>query len=217
MKIFFVILTDAVIHMYTHDRCWPQISDLAVALGVRCILTDSDSGGSAFDETFSNPWAKIADHFPGFPIPFACQTSTVELRGQYDVSQCQYNNFRDTATTVTSRFVFFSFLHRPMQVNDTLALKDATALFQFLQRRGYILADTSEGALPLPPLPSLLRDASPLTGVDMIKVRVGDDIYLNKINMVAFSIQQCVLFILNSFELLHTFCRLVWLVCWPGK
>ena len=76
-------------------------------------------------------------------------------------------------------------------VYDDYAAKDAKAIFRFLQRRGFISPDASarvditavgddnsNGNHPicdsdddktLPPLPSLKRDASPLTGVDMVE------------------------------------------------
>ena len=31
-------------HMYTHDRLWPDLSDLAASLGSKCNITDSDTG-----------------------------------------------------------------------------------------------------------------------------------------------------------------------------
>jgi len=78
--------TDAVMHMYTHDKLWPALSDLAIALGSECNILDSDSGGNCFDEACSFPWAKLSEKFPNFPIPMACQSTTVELRGEHDVS-----------------------------------------------------------------------------------------------------------------------------------
>jgi hypothetical protein len=71
---------------------------------------------------------------------------------------------------------------RPLQVNDITARADAVALYQFLLGRGYILPDVSPTSTPavancdvslprLPsPFPALKRKATPLTGVDMIKV-----------------------------------------------
>lgn len=52
-----------------------------------------------------------------------------------------------------------------------MALQDATAIFHFLQRRGYILP--AEGFFCIPPQPDLKRGATPLNGVDMIKVSVS--------------------------------------------
>ena len=62
---------------------------------------------------------------------------------------------------------------------DSFAKKDAVALYQFLLGRGYILpeptaATAATADLPIVPtqLPALRRDATPLTGVDMIKVNM---------------------------------------------
>jgi len=78
-------------------------------------------------------------------------------------------------------------------VYDEYAAKDAKAIFRFLQRRGFISSLASSASVDisstlgdgddngnnpmcdsdndkkLPPLPSLKRDASPLTGVDMVE------------------------------------------------
>jgi len=43
-------------------------------------------GNCCFDEANSTPWAKLSERFPAFPIPMACQSTTVELRGECDVS-----------------------------------------------------------------------------------------------------------------------------------
>ena len=72
-------------HMYTHDKLWPEMSDLAASLGSKCNIIDADSGGNCFDEAASTPWARLAEKFPSFPIPMACQSTTVELRGEADV------------------------------------------------------------------------------------------------------------------------------------
>jgi hypothetical protein len=61
-----------------------------------------------------------------------------------------------------------------LQVSDAYGRQDAVALYQFLLGRGYILPDpAADSALPvLPsPLPALKRGPTPLTGVDMVKVR----------------------------------------------
>jgi predicted deacylase len=49
-------------------------------------------------------------------------------------------------------------------VYDELALIDAKAIYRFLQKRGYV------GGKVLGPTPEVLRDASPLSGVDMVEV-----------------------------------------------
>jgi hypothetical protein len=56
-----------------------------------------------------------------------------------------------------------------LQVYDDLALQDATALFRFLARRGYVTPAADSPLLI--EHPALLRPPSPLTGVDMIKAQ----------------------------------------------
>jgi hypothetical protein len=73
-------------HMYTHDRLWPKFSDLALSIGSQCHILSPLSGGGCFDEACSCPWAALADRFPQFPIPMACESATIELRGEYNVS-----------------------------------------------------------------------------------------------------------------------------------
>jgi hypothetical protein len=41
--------SDAVMHMYTHDKLWPALSDLAIALGSECNILDSDRLVSWYD------------------------------------------------------------------------------------------------------------------------------------------------------------------------
>jgi hypothetical protein len=51
-------------------------------------LWANGSGGSvSFDEALSGPWWRLRDHFSDrAPVPLACVSTTVELRGQADVS-----------------------------------------------------------------------------------------------------------------------------------
>lgn len=77
--------SDAVLHMYTSDRLWPQLSDLAAELKTECNLLAPSQGFDSFDEACSCPWAYLADRFPSFPIPMGCESVTVELRGESDV------------------------------------------------------------------------------------------------------------------------------------
>lgn len=77
---------EALMHMYTHTRLWPQMADLAAEIQSECHLTASTSGGHPFDEVASHVWAVLQDRFPRCPIPMACESVTVELRGESDVS-----------------------------------------------------------------------------------------------------------------------------------
>jgi len=72
-------------HLYLIPANWPDGAELAADLGCRAVMLAEDSGGSSFDETFSTPWTRLAERFPGYPIPAACLSGTVELRGRSDV------------------------------------------------------------------------------------------------------------------------------------
>lgn len=77
---------EALMHFYTANGLWPAAADVAAELGCRAVLLAEDSGGGAFDECFSVPWSHLKAAFPDRPIPLACHASTVELRGEADVS-----------------------------------------------------------------------------------------------------------------------------------
>jgi len=77
---------EAVMHIYLGTPLWPDGSDLAAQLGSRATLLAEVSGGNPFDEAVGGIWWALARRFPVYPIPPACLSSTVELRGQNDVS-----------------------------------------------------------------------------------------------------------------------------------
>jgi hypothetical protein len=77
----------ALMHLYTETPCWPACEPLARFLRSRVTLLAQDSGDSPFDEACSQVWWKWDRHFGGrFPIPQACLSVTVELRGAADVT-----------------------------------------------------------------------------------------------------------------------------------
>jgi predicted deacylase len=80
----------AVMHLYTETPCWPDCEPLARFLRSRVALLAQDSGDNPFDEACSQVWWKWDQHFNGrglrFPIPQACLSVTVELRGAVDVT-----------------------------------------------------------------------------------------------------------------------------------
>ncbi len=77
----------ALLHLYTETPCWPDCEPLARFLGARLTLLAQDSGDNPFDEACSQVWWKWDRHFAGrFPIPQACLSVTVELRGATDVT-----------------------------------------------------------------------------------------------------------------------------------
>ena len=77
----------AVMHLYTETPCWPDCEPLARFLRSRVTLLAQDSGDNPFDEACSQVWWKWKQHFGDrFPIPQACLSVTVELRGATDVT-----------------------------------------------------------------------------------------------------------------------------------
>ena len=85
---------EAVLHIYTETPCWPQIEPLARLLQARAVLLATSAGGVSFDECCSSLWWQLAqklaaaslDTEPPRPLPQACASSTVELRGEIDVT-----------------------------------------------------------------------------------------------------------------------------------
>lgn len=73
-------------HLYTHTASGDLFAPLAARLGCVAVLTAEVSGGEPFDEALSRPWAELATAFPAHPIPQACASTTVELRGRTDVT-----------------------------------------------------------------------------------------------------------------------------------
>ena len=77
----------AVMHLYTETPCWPYCEPLARFLGARVTLLAQESGDNPFDEACSQVWWKWKARFgERFPIPQACLSVTVELRGATDVT-----------------------------------------------------------------------------------------------------------------------------------
>jgi uncharacterized protein len=79
---------EAILHMYVEQPMLPLMEPLARLLGARTVLWARGSGPSiSFDEALSGPWWRLRDHFADrAPIPLGCASTTVELRGQTDVS-----------------------------------------------------------------------------------------------------------------------------------
>lgn len=76
----------AVLHVYLGTPLWPDAADLPAQLGAQVTLLAEDSGVTPYDEACSRIWWQLAQRFPHQPIPPACLSATVELRGTADVS-----------------------------------------------------------------------------------------------------------------------------------
>lgn len=82
--------TEAVMHLYSEEACWPPFEPLARLLGCKAVLLARESGGGPFDERLSGLWWQLAAALKAAgvdcPLPQACASTTVELRGEADVS-----------------------------------------------------------------------------------------------------------------------------------
>ena len=81
---------EGVMHFYTEEPCWPQLAPLAHLLGSRAILLAKNSGSGPFDECLSGVWWQLAQALQAkgldVPLPQGCCATTIELRGEADVS-----------------------------------------------------------------------------------------------------------------------------------
>ena len=77
---------EAVLHIYAGTPLAPRAGKLSAYLGAQALLLALEAGGEPFDEACSRLWWDLAKHFgTDFPIPPACMSVTVELRGEMDV------------------------------------------------------------------------------------------------------------------------------------
>ena len=75
----------AVMHFYA-STARPEITDLlGRCTGSRLALIEDVSGGNAFDEAHTAPWRALRERF-GDRVPQPCFSTTLEYRGQMDVS-----------------------------------------------------------------------------------------------------------------------------------
>ena len=141
--------TEAVIHLYAEEACWPPLEPLARLLGCEAVLLARESGGGPFDERLSGLWWQLAAALRAAgvhaPLPQGCASTTVELRGESDVSH-------------------------------DLALKDAHAIAAFLVHAG-ALAAAAPLLPPMACKPTPLAGSqtlrSPVPGVLVFLVKPG--------------------------------------------
>lgn len=78
---------EAVMHMYAGTPLAEAVAPLSALLGAHALLLALEAGGEPFDEACSRLWWDLDQHFGGrYPIPAACVATTVELRGEAEVS-----------------------------------------------------------------------------------------------------------------------------------
>lgn len=80
---------EAAMHLYSEEQCWAPLEPLARLLGCQAVLLARESGGGPFDERLSGLWWQLSDALKAagvnVPLPQACASATVELRGERDV------------------------------------------------------------------------------------------------------------------------------------
>lgn len=76
----------SVMHLYGTPAAWPKLEPLARYLGSHCQLLSEDSGTNSFDEVLSLIWARLQAQYHEVALELACTSSTVEFRGEYDLS-----------------------------------------------------------------------------------------------------------------------------------
>jgi len=81
---------EGVMHFYTEEPCWPQLAPLSHLLKARAVLLAKNSGSGPFDECLSGAWWQLAEALQAAgvsaPLPQACNSTTIELRGEADVT-----------------------------------------------------------------------------------------------------------------------------------
>jgi len=81
---------ESVMHFYTEEACWPQFEPLTRFLQCQAVLLAKNSGSGPFDECLSGVWWQLAEKLTGAsstaPLPQGCCSTTIELRGEADVS-----------------------------------------------------------------------------------------------------------------------------------
>lgn len=76
----------SVMHLYGTPAAWPKLEPLARYLGSHCQLLSDDSGTNSFDEVLSLIWERLQTNYHEVPLDLACTSSTVEFRGEFDLS-----------------------------------------------------------------------------------------------------------------------------------
>jgi predicted deacylase len=78
---------EAVMHIYAGTPLADAVAPLSALMGAHALLLAYQAGGEPFDEACSRLWWDLERHFEGkYPIPPACVSTTVELRGEMEVS-----------------------------------------------------------------------------------------------------------------------------------
>ena len=79
---------DAAVFMYVNQNDWPAATDVAALLGCAAtILNAPYTTSTNFSGVVGALWPRLAERIgPDFPVPNACLSVLLELRGRHDVS-----------------------------------------------------------------------------------------------------------------------------------
>ncbi len=114
---------EAILHFYASPVRPQDTALLSRATGAELVLEQEVSGGNAFDEAHTAPWAALRRRFgDSHPIPMGCFSTTLEYRGQADVS-------------------------------DAMAAEDAARLMVYLGAVGAVTGQPEPAFAPAPVLP----------------------------------------------------------------
>ncbi len=147
--------SEAVTHLYTSTAHAHRAGPLAAALGAKALLTAEVSGDHPFDEAVSRTWLELARIFSEYPISQSCFSTTVELRGDGDVSTALARHDADA-------ILRFAALEGAILLDHPSAIPTAVA------------ATPLAGVLPL---------AAPVAGIVVFERAVGD--WINQGEIVA--------------------------------
>lgn len=78
--------SQAAMHLYALTPQADLAAELGCLLGAQAVLLATESGDSPFDEACSRPWHQLQQRFAQHPLPLACFSTTLELRGEADTS-----------------------------------------------------------------------------------------------------------------------------------
>lgn len=78
---------EALLHLYAAQQQREEAMELGAELGAAAVLLEQEAGGNPFDEACAGPWWKLREALAmEGSMPLACFATTVELRGQADVT-----------------------------------------------------------------------------------------------------------------------------------
>lgn len=128
--------SEAILHLYLGTQSWPDAADFSAQMGSLVTLLSDDSGGGSFDESFSRPWWVLGKRFGDeFPIPPACLSATIELRGTADVG--------DEFAAADADNLYRFFQRRGVIAGDAGALPDARCDATPLEGVDYVIAPSA--------------------------------------------------------------------------